>query len=147
MNNRKIYTCIIIAATAITTLNVNVIMEKTAIDTLLTLDLSEHLALGEMTGYGEKGPTQSTKVHCQITTTTTTTTNNNNSNSSGTNINGSINGGWGPINGSVSGGCNSNNSNGSSTSTTTTTETHKDYWANKIMCQGASGDCTSYDPC
>ena len=23
----------------------------------------------------------------------------------------------------------------------------RDYWADKVMCQGASGNCTSYDPC
>ena len=150
MRSKKITAVIVIAIVAITTLNVNIMLEDSAIDTFLTLNLSEKLALGEDTGSGasgEKGPMESTRVHCTSTTTTTTTTTNNNSNSSGSNVNGSVNAGWGPIGGSVSGGWCSNNSSGSSSSTTTSTETTRDYWADKILCRGASGNCTSYDPC
>ena len=101
MRSKKITAVIVIAIVAITTLNVNVMLEDSAIDTFLTLNLSEKLALGEDTGSGangEKGPMKSSRVHCTSTT-------------------------------------------------TTTTETTRDYWADKVMCQGASGNCTSYDPC
>lgn len=147
MKSQKITIIIVIALVAITTLNVNVVLEDSTTDTFLTLNLCEKLALGEDTGDGAKGPTKSTKVHCITTETTTTTTTNNNSNSNGTNVSGSVNAGWGPIGGSVTGGWGSNNSYGSSSTTTTTTETKRDYWADKVMCQGASGNCTPYDPC
>ena len=59
MRSKKITAVIVIAIVAITTLNVNIMLEDSAIDTFLTLNLSEKLALGEDTGSGasgEKGP-------------------------------------------------------------------------------------------
>ncbi len=137
----------VIVIAIIAALNVNVMFGDSAEKSFVTFSLSEELALGEITGNSKQGPTQTTRVHCVVQTSSTTTTYNNNSNSSGWNANGNVSAGWGPVNGSVSGGYNSNNSNGSSNSTTTTTNTTKEYWANKIMCQHASGECTPFDPC
>ena len=55
MRSKKITAVIVIAIVAITTLNVNVMLEDSAIDTFLTLNLSEKLALGEDTGSGANG--------------------------------------------------------------------------------------------
>lgn len=114
---------------------------------LLPLSFIEKLALGEKKNETPKGPEQTTRVHCQVTTVVTTTTNNNNSNSNGYNVGGNVNAGWGPISGSVNGGYNNNSSSGNSSSQTTTTTTTQDYWATKVLCMSSKGECFSFDPC